>query len=96
MAAHRTPVWFAVVIGMLLCMTPTAAAAQKAEPSFMHGFGQVLSGVFLELPRTTLEATRKGPPVVGTMVGLLAGMARALQKTVAGLGEMAAGFNPWS
>ena len=62
----------------------------------MHGAGQVVGGLLFELPKTVLEATMNEPPVIGTMVGLLAGTARALQKTVGGIVEMAAGFDPWS
>ncbi|MBI3458364.1 MAG: hypothetical protein HY002_21545 [Candidatus Rokubacteria bacterium] len=61
----------------------------------MHGAGQVVAGLLFELPKTVLDATLTSPPVVGTVVGVLAGTARALQKTVGGLAEMAAGFNPW-
>ena len=61
----------------------------------MHGAGQVVKGVVVELPKTVIEATLEGPVVVGTMVGLLAGTARALQVTTAGLVEMASGFHPF-
>ena len=67
----------------------------KPEPNFGHGVGQVIDGVLFELPKTVLGATLEGPPVVGTMVGLLAGTARALQKTVGGVVEMATAFDPW-
>ena len=70
-------------------------AETKAEPSFLHGVGQVIGGIVFELPKTVLEATLEGPPVVGTVVGLLAGTARAFQTTVGGVVEMAAGFDPW-
>ena len=72
-----------------------AYAETTSEPSFMRGLGKVFAGVVLEFPKTVLEATFDGPPVVGTAVGLLAGTARALQKTVAGVVEMAAEFDPW-
>lgn len=61
----------------------------------MHGAGQVVKGVVVELPKTVLEATMDGPMIVGTMVGLLAGTARALQVTTAGLVEIVAGFHPF-
>ncbi len=61
----------------------------------MHGAGQVVDGVLLELPKTVLEGTLEGPPVVGTLVGALAGVVRAAQKTAAGIAEMAEGFDPW-
>ena len=84
-----------VVLGVMLAVVPSAAAEQQDEPSFMHGVGQVVAGILFELPKTVLDATLTSPPVIGTAVGLLAGTARALQKTTAGVVEMAAGFNPW-
>ena len=72
-----------------------AEAADRAEPSVVHGAGQVVQGVIVELPKTVLDATMHGPVVVGPLVGLLAGAARALQVTTAGLVEMAAGFHPF-
>jgi len=71
------------------------AAEAKPDPSFLHGAGQVVAGALFELPKTVLDATLTEPPVIGTMVGLLAGAARALQVTTAGLVEMAASFDPW-
>lgn len=82
------------IVAVLVLLSTPAAAAQE-EPSFLHGAGQVVGGILFELPNTVLEATLNGPPVVGTAVGLLGGTARALQKIVGGLVEMAAGFNPW-
>ena len=84
-----------VVLGLILAVHSPASAAQQDEPSFMHGVGQVVAGILFELPKTVLDATLTSPPVIGTAVGLLAGTARALQKTTAGVVEMAAGFNPW-
>ena len=72
-----------------------AAETQSAEPNFMHGVGQVVGGVLIELPKTVIDATMTGPPIVGTIVGLFAGTARALQVTAAGVVEVSQGFNPW-
>ncbi len=86
------------IIGVLTAVVVTAsarAAEAKPDPSFLHGVGQVVAGVVFELPKTVLDATLTEPPVIGTAVGLLAGTARALQVTTAGLVEMAAGFDPW-
>lgn len=82
---------------VLLFVFPTIglSAEQKADPSFMRGLGKTLDGVVLELPKTILEGTLAGPPVVGTVMGALGGAARALQKTFSGLAEMSAGFDPW-
>ena len=82
-------------LGILLLVGCSVASAESSDPSFLHGVGQVIAGVLFELPKTVLSATLDGPPVVGTAVGLLAGTARALQMTVGGVAEMAAGFDPW-
>ncbi|MBI2093273.1 MAG: hypothetical protein HYT88_00915 [Candidatus Omnitrophica bacterium] len=79
---------------MLVFASPVAAETRK-EPSFMHGLGQVLGGIVFELPKTVLDATLSGPPVVGTAVGLLAGASRAVQTTVGGVVEMAEAFDPF-
>ena len=71
------------------------AAEPAREPKFMHGVGQVVRGVVLELPKAVLGGTVDGPPVVGTAMGLLGGTVRALQVTAAGLVEMAQGFHPF-
>ena len=84
----------ASVVGFLLFVAPVQAA-QQADPSFLHGVGQVIDGLVLEFPKTVLEGTLEGPPVVGTLVGVLAGAVRAAQKTAAGIAEMAEGFDPW-
>ncbi len=79
---------------VLLIHAPVAADAQT-EPSVLHGVGQVVGGVLFELPKTVLEATFENPPVLGTVVGLLAGTARAFQTTFAGLREIGTSFDPW-
>ncbi len=84
------------LLAMTVAVAPAAAEPKlKRDPSFGHGVGQVIAGVLFELPKTVLSATMDGPLVVGTMVGLLAGTARALQKTVGGVVEMSSAFDPW-
>ena len=84
-----------MLAGLLLGAATPALAEQQAEPSFLHGLGKTIDGLVLELPKTVLEGTLDGPPVLGTAFGVLGGMARAGQKTVAGILEMSAGFDPW-
>ena len=71
------------------------AAEEQADPNFLNGLGKAIDGLVLELPKTVLEGTLAGPPVVGTVMGALGGIARAGQKTFAGFMEMSAGFDPW-
>ena len=86
-----------ISIVALFISSPAAFAAeeQQADPSFLHGLGKVIDGVVLEFPKTVLEGTLAGPPVVGTVLAALGGIASAGQKTFSGLMEMSAGFDPW-
>ena len=84
-----------IVLALALLHSPAEAAEANREPSFTHGLGQVIWGLTFEWPKTVLDATMTGPPVVGTAVGLLAGASGAVQKTIGGLVEMAAGFDPF-
>ena len=85
----------AVVVLVVCGINVTAASASETDPSFLHGLGKTIAGIIFELPRTVVDATLTGPPVAGTVVGLMAGTVKALQTTAAGLAEMAAGFDPW-
>ena len=86
------------VMSLVLSLTgaPPTWADETREPSFLHGLGQVIAGLVFELPKTTLDATLTNPPVLGTMVGLLAGTMNELRMIGEGLQEMAVGFNPWN
>ncbi len=82
---------------LLFVFSPAVFAAeeQQADPSFLHGLGKMIDGLVLEFPKTVLEGTLAGPPVVGTVLAALGGIASAGQKTFSGLMEMSAGFDPW-
>ena len=84
-----------VVALVLLAGSGSAEAAQSYDRRFLAGVGQVIKGVVFELPATLVDATLSNPPVIGTVVGLFAGTAKALQTTVGGLVEMSAGFKPF-
>ena len=95
MGIRKTVGGLLVVLGLLAVPSTSVFATTQAEPSVLHGVGQVIAGLVFELPKTVLDATLTGPPIAGTVVGLLAGTVRALQTTVGGVMEMAAGFDPW-
>lgn len=82
------------VCAALLCGAPVARASDE-RPSVGHGLGRVMAGVILEWPATIVDATLTNPPVVGTMVGIFAGVVNAAQKTAGGMREVSAGFDPW-
>ena len=71
------------------------SAMAADEPTMRGGFGKMIYGLTLELPMTVVEATMTNPPVVGTAVGLLAGVTRAVQTTFAGMVEVSQAFDPW-
>lgn len=86
----------AVVCALLLIAMPVLAATEPPrEPSFLHGAGEVVLGLVTTFPETVIYETVNGPPVAGTLVGIIAGIPKALQRTVAGVVEMAQGFDPW-
>jgi hypothetical protein len=74
---------------------PALAAAAPEEPSVLRGAAQVVGGPLVEFPKTVLDATFTGPPLVGTLVGVAAGIAKGLQTSVAGVIEIAAGVKRW-
>ena len=79
----------------LVGLFPATCGAEERRPSFLHGVGQVVGGLLLEFPKTVVEATVTGPPIVGTAVGMLAGLSKAGQLTIRGVREMILGFDPW-
>ena len=102
MALRRlTPARRAAAAAVLACLwlvvadAASAEAPMKPRPSFRHGLATFVGGLLLEFPKTVAEATFTGPPVVGTAVGLLAGLGRAGRNMIDGTVEMAAGFDPW-
>ena len=87
---------FVTLAAALLVMGPPAYAAEPPrDPSFVHGVGEVVMGLVVEFPETVIDATLTGPPVAGTLIGILAGVSQALQRVTAGAIEMGQGFDPW-
>ncbi len=84
-----------VTAALIVSHAPAASAARAQHPNFLHGVAVTLRGLVMELPVTVLEATLSHPPVVGTIVGLLGGVVRAVRTTASGLEEMFRGFDPW-
>ena len=78
-----------------LIHSPVWADDHQRTPSMMHGAAKIIGGLIFEWPKTIVDATVEGPPIAGTMVGVLAGAARAVQTVVAGAVEMAAAFDPF-
>ena len=77
-----------------LCGAPLPVYGEQA-PSMRSGLAKIIWGMTMELPTTVVDATLTNPPVIGTAVGLLAGVARAVQKTFEGMAEFSEAFTPW-
>ena len=94
---RRLVIGYCLVIGIwCLVITGSPPGAMAADaPTMRGGFGKIVYGLVLELPMTVAEATMTNPPVVGTAVGLLAGVTRAVQTTFAGMVEVSQAFDPW-
>ena len=82
-----------LMIGMFLAMPVVSAEEVASQPSAKRGFIRVVNGLLLEWPKTIVESTKQGPPIVGTMVGAVAGFSRAVVEVVEGTVEMAGGVS---
>jgi hypothetical protein len=95
MSGRRTSLRLSLACAAVLGLAVSVEAAEADKPSFRHGLAMVFGGLLFELPRTVVEATLEGPPVAGTLIGVIAGTSRAVTTTFKGLREIGAGFNPW-
>ena len=89
----------AVLSTVALCCIGLARSAgadePSREPSFLHGLGQATIGTIVEVPKVIFDATLSSPPVVGTLIGIIAAPVKAAQVMYRGLQEMAIAFDPW-
>ena len=72
----------------LLLLNASPASAEEPAPSFLHGLGQMVIGVFWEPVKGIVTGTMDGPPVVGTLVGAFGGIAQGARALVSGTSEM--------
>ena len=88
--ANRRVKSFAVVVIIvaIALINPPAAHAD-----ILRGLLRVVGGV-LEVPRSALVGTFSGPPVFGTVVGMLAGAVNGVGMVVGGGIEVAASIVP--
>ena len=93
MALRR--VTLALMVGLVGLACGAAEAKQEGDPSILHGVAKVVGGAVFELPKTVIEATAKEAPIIGPVVGVLAGTGRAIRTVVDGVVEIVAAFDPW-
>ena len=88
----RAPAHLLVVL--TLFAAPAVASAAEGEPTFLHGVSRVVRGGLWDPAKTVLEATMDGPPVAGTVVGILAGLFRGIETVLGGFQEIAEAMLP--
>ena len=81
---HRV-VAIVALTAIVLIVPPMPAA----HASLLHGLLSIAAGI-LEIPRATLAGTFGGPPIVGTLIGVLSGTFRGLGLVTGGALETAA------
>ena len=69
--------------GLTACMAIWLGAARPAEAGILRGIQEIVTGV-VQVPLSTFAGTFHGPPVVGTVVGVMQGL-------LGGLGLVASG-----
>lgn len=73
----------ALSLAVALIVGPAAQQAH-AENDLIGGIGDILNGVFA-LPLDTLAGTLSGPPIIGTVGGVLHGAVRTIGSTLRGV-----------
>ena len=72
-----------IVLALAACVLVPAHEA-RADDDLFGGIGDIVGGVF-DIPVDTLVGTFTGPPIVGTVAGVLHGTIRALSSTTRGV-----------
>ena len=69
--------------GLILGVVILLLAAGPAEAGILRGIQEIVTGV-VQVPLSTLAGTFQGPPVIGTAVGALQGLAGGLGLVASG------------
>ena len=76
--------WRAIlVVGSVLAVTGPAARSDASIGGMIKGLGDIVGGV-LTIPVQTLQGTFTGPPIIGTVSGLLSGTFTGVGRTIGG------------
>ena len=81
------------VVSILVLMALVCGGAPAAEAGLLSGLMRIVSGI-IEIPRSTLVGTFSGPPIVGTVGGVLAGAFNSVTMVVGGVFETVASLVP--
>lgn len=65
------------IVSFLIAVILICGAANTAEAGIMRGVGYVAAGLF-EIPRSVIAGTFGGPPIIGTVFGLVSGVFRTV------------------
>lgn len=74
--------------------SPAAAQTRPEDPTVLHGVGKIVHGIVFEPVMTLLDSTMRHPPVVGTLVGIFAGVLTGLQMSTEGVKELYLAMSP--
>ena len=85
----------AVVVILLLSLPAFAVNARPDTDRFTHGAERVLLAPF-QIPVQTYRWTRYGPPITGTLSGVLVGAVRTVTDLLGGLFDMTAAAVPYA
>ena len=83
---------------LILVLFPAPLFAQSVYQDtnrFTYGFKRVLAAPF-QIPIQMLQGTLYGPPVVGTLGGVLLGTSRTVGDLIGGVFDMAAAAAPYA
>lgn len=83
------PWWLIAGLGAILAVlvvspSTQAVAAQETDNEVLGGIGDILGGA-LSLPMGALAGTLSGPPIIGTVNGVLFGALNTLSQTTRGI-----------
>ena len=77
-----------VVVAAVLLVAPPPAHA-----NILRGLVEIVAGV-LEIPRSTLVGTFSGPPIIGTVAGVLTGAVRSVGLLASGAFDLVSSAVP--
>ncbi|MBI4395349.1 MAG: hypothetical protein HY583_04020 [Candidatus Omnitrophica bacterium] len=87
----KTSVWILIFLAIFI---PFANAYQDTN-RFTYGFQRLLLAPF-QIPIQVLQGTLYGPPIVGTLGGVLTGTFSTISNLVGGTFDMAASVAPYA
>jgi hypothetical protein len=83
--------------GIVVCLSSVVAFTEAASADglgdLVGGLGQLLTGVFA-IPVEAIQGTLSGPPILGTIGGILSGAVHTVGSTLGGVLQVAKSIVP--